>query len=142
MPEMTKAIKYAVDRGVVVVVAAGNLGTSGVSIPGCISYALTVGAVDSDDKVASFSGRGKAVDVMAPGSSLISTWRSMYASSSGTSLATPIVTATVAMIKHDSPTLSALRVQNAIYNTAVDLGKAGRDNTYGHGRIDASDAVS
>jgi subtilisin family serine protease len=141
MPEMTKAIKYAVDRGVLVVVAAGNLGTSGVSIPGCISYALTVGAVDSNDKIASFSGRGKAVDVTAPGSSLISTWHSMYASSTGTSLATPIVTATVALIKHESPTLSALRVQNILYDTSLDLGKTGRDNNYGYGRIVASQAV-
>jgi subtilisin family serine protease len=141
MPEMTKAIKYAVDRGVIVVVAAGNLGTSGVSIPGCISYALTVGAVDSNDKVASFSGRGKAVDVVAPGSSLISTWHSMYASSSGTSLATPIVTAAVAMIKHESPSLSALRIQNILYDTAVDLGKTGRDNNYGYGRLDVPEAV-
>lgn len=141
MPDMTKAIKYAVDRGVVVVVAAGNFGSGGVSIPGCISYSLTVGAVDKNDKVASFSGRGRAVDVSAPGSSLISTWQSTYASSSGTSLATPIVSATVALIKHDSPSLSALRVQNILFDTALDLGKLGRDNSYGHGRIVASEAV-
>jgi subtilisin len=141
MPDMKKAIKYAVDRGVVVVVAAGNHGTAGVSIPGCISYSLTVGAVDSNDKVASFSGRGKSVDISAPGTSLISTWQSTYASSSGTSLATPIVSATVALIKHDSPTLSALRVQNILYETALDLGKIGDDYSYGYGRVVASEAV-
>lgn len=141
MPEMKKAIKYAVDRGTVVVVAAGNHGKSGVSIPGCISYALTVGAVDSNDKVASFSGRGKGVDLSAPGVGLISTGTSGYPTSSGTSLATPVVSATVALMKHEAPWLSPTRVQNILFETALDLGKAGRDNSYGYGRVVASEAA-
>ena len=141
MPEITQAIKYAFDRGVIVVAAAGNHGSSGVSIPGCVSYALTVGAVNGNDVVASFSGRGQAVDVTAPGVSLISTYQSSYATASGTSLATPIVSATVALMKHERPWLSAIRVQNILIDTALDLGKPGDDYAYGFGRIVASEAI-
>ena len=141
MPDIRDAIKYAFDRGTVVVVAAGNHGSAGVSIPGCISYSLTVGAVNANDVVASFSGRGTAVDVSAPGVNLLSTYQSSYATASGTSLATPIVSATVALMKHESPWLSAIRVQNILFDTALDLGKVGDDYAYGYGRIVASEAV-
>ncbi|MGH9991103.1 MAG: S8 family peptidase, partial [Nitrososphaera sp.] len=45
LPSLTNAIKYAVNHGVVVVVAAGNFGSQGVSMPGCVTYSTTVGAV-------------------------------------------------------------------------------------------------
>src|SRR3990167_1547815 len=66
LPDLTNAIKYARDKGSLVVVAAGNSGSSGVSIPGCISYSTTVGAVNSKDRVASFSGKGAALDITSP----------------------------------------------------------------------------
>lgn len=144
MPSMTNAIKYAVSKGVLVVVAAGNSGSAGVSIPGCISYSTTVGAVKTSDSIASFSGRGKAVDITAPGVSLVSAWiggDSAYATASGTSMATPIVSATVALIKHDHPTYSPSQVESALFKTAKDLGKAGKDTSYGYGRVVASAAV-
>jgi subtilisin family serine protease len=144
MPSMTNAIKYAVGKNVLVVVAAGNSGSAGVSIPGCVSYSTTVGAVNKSDSIASFSGRGNAVDITAPGVSLVSAWiggSSTYATASGTSMATPIISATVALIKHDHPSYSASQVQAALFNTAKDLGKAGKDTSYGYGRVVASAAV-
>jgi subtilisin family serine protease len=143
IPSMTAAIKYAVDRKVTVVAASGNYGTYGVSIPGCISYALTVGAVNSNDNVASFSGRGRPVDLTAPGTDLTSAWlgTSTYVTTSGTSMATPIVSGTIALIKHDHPWYSSTKVQSVLKETAVDLGKEGRDWHYGYGRIVAPAAV-
>lgn len=142
MPDMTAAIKYAVNKGVVVVVAAGNSGTLGVSIPGCISYSTTVGAVNSLDKIASFSGRGRGVDITAPGVNLLSTWLDDgYYRASGTSLATPIISAAVALIKHEHPSYSPAEVQSALFSTAEDLGRIGRDNIYGYGRVVISAAV-
>ncbi|HEX2614769.1 MAG TPA: S8 family serine peptidase, partial [Nitrososphaera sp.] len=94
--------------------------------------------------IASFSGRGNAVDITAPGVSLVSAWiggSSTYATASGTSMATPIISATVALIKHDHPSYSASQVQAALFNTAKDLGKAGKDTSYGYGRVVASAAV-
>ena len=145
MPTMTTAINNALSKGIIVVIAAGNSGNAGVSFPGCISSALTVGAVDKNDYIASFSGRGSAVDVTAPGVSLISSWfgaTNSYNSASGTSMATPVVSGTVALIKSAHPTWSPTQVINAIKSTAKDLGTIGPDSTYGSGRIDADKAVN
>lgn len=139
LPDLTTAIKYAVDRGVIVVVAAGNSGSSGVSIPGCISYSTTAGAVDSGDNIASFSGRGLAVDIVAPGVSIFSSTfgSNSYAYASGTSMATPVVSGTVALIKSSYPGYTVAQVQDALFNNARDLGATGKDSTYGWGRVDA-----
>ena len=141
LPDLTTAIKYAVDRNVVVVSAAGNSGNAGVSIPGCISYSTTIGAVDKYDKIASFSGRGKALDLVAPGVNLYSAWLSGYKTASGTSMATPVVSGSVALVKAAHPTYTAAQVENALRTTAKDLGKAGYDTSYGWGLVNAAGAV-
>ncbi len=141
MPDMTEAVKYALSRNIITVVAAGN-DASGVSMPGCISYSATVGAVDASDNIAFFSGRGNAVDIVAPGVSLFSSWLgSSYASASGTSMATPIISGTIALVKSAHPSYSAIQVQNAIAKTAKDLGKKGKDSIFGWGRVIADKAV-
>ncbi len=143
MPDLTTAIKYAVDKGVAVVSAAGNSGSAGVSIPGCISYSTTVGAVDSSDRIASFSGRGTAVDITAPGVSLLSAWTgSSYVYASGTSMATPIISAVVALIKSAHPAYLLSQAQDALFKTAKDLGKSGKDANFGWGRVNAAGAVA
>ncbi len=140
---MTNAIIYARSHGVSVVVAAGNSGKAGVSLPGCISHSTTVGAVNSLDKVASFSGKGNALDLTAPGVSLYSTWLGTgYATLSGTSMATPVVSGTVALIKSAHPDYTPDQINQALTSTAKDLGKAGYNTSYGWGRIDAAKAVA
>lgn len=143
LPDLTNAIKYARDKNVIVVVAAGNSGGSGVSIPGCINYSTTVGAVDSKNKTASFSGKGSAVDISAPGVSIYSTWLgSSYATASGTSMATPMVSGTVALIKFSKPNYTVAQVEDALFKTAKDLGKSGKDTSYGWGLVNAYGAVN
>lgn len=137
-PDMTAAINYAISKGVIVVIAAGNNGNSGVSFPGCINESTTVGAVDSGDNIASFSGIGEAVDITSPGVSLLSSWLgSSYYYSSGTSMATPVVSGTVALIKFAHPDYTVARIQDTLFNNAKDLGTSGKDSTYGWGRVDA-----
>lgn len=142
LSDLTTAIKYAVTKNVTVVVAAGNSGNSGVSIPGCISYSTTVGAVNSIDKVASFSGRGNALDITAPGVSIYSSVLGIaYATWSGTSMATPMVTGVIALIKNVHPMDTQIQVENRLFGTAKDLGKLGKDKDYGWGRVRADIAV-
>lgn len=142
LPDLTNAIKYAVQKNVTVVVAAGNSGGAGVSIPGCISYSTTVGAVDSKDKVASFSGRGNALDITAPGVNIYSTiLGSAYASWSGTSMATPMITGVIALVKNAHPAYTQSQVENKLFSTAKELGKFGKDKDYGWGRVRADEAV-
>ena len=142
LPDLTAAIKYARDRGTVVTVAAGNEGRAGVSIPGCISYSTAVGAVSSADIVASFSGRGNAVDIVAPGVDIFSTvLGGSYQNLSGTSMATPMVAGVVALVKFAHPSYLASSVENALFTTAKNLGKVGKDKNSGWGRVNAQGAV-
>lgn len=60
----------------------------------------------------------------------------------GTSAATPHTAGVAALVREAAPTLTAIDVGNTLNNTAVDLGTAGFDFTFGHGRIDAYNAVS
>lgn len=142
LPDMTTAIKYAVDRNITIVAASGNSGGSGVSIPGCISYSTTVGAVDAKDKVASFSGKGGALDITAPGVGIYSTvLGSGYASWSGTSMATPMLGGVAALIKYAYPAATQTTVESKLFSTAKDLGKVGKDTSSGWGRVRANLAV-
>jgi subtilisin family serine protease len=141
-PDLTNAIKYAVSKNVPVVVAAGNSGNPGVSLPGCISYSTTVGAVDSKDRIASFSGRGGGVDITAPGVGIYSSvLGNSYASWSGTSMATPMISGVIALMKYAHPAYLHGQVEGALFSTAKDLGKLGKDKDYGWGRVQAVLAV-
>lgn len=144
IPDLTTAINYAVGKGKVVVAAAGN-SAGGVSSPGCISGVVTVGAVDSRDSIASFSGRGYAMKdhgVVAPGVNIFSSWLGKsYATASGTSMATPMVSATIELMKQKNPSLSVSQIKSILYTTSNDLGSRGHDTTYGYGRINAQAAV-
>ncbi len=140
---LTKAIIYARYRGVLSVAGAGNSGSAGVTAPGCISYSVTVGAVDDNDVIANFSSIGNAVDITAPGVSLyVTRLGGAYGEASGTSISTPIVSGTVALIKKAHPEWKVDQVESALFNTAVDLGAPGKDTVYGWGRVDAYAAVN
>ncbi len=64
-----------------------------------------------------------------------------YSVSSGTSMSTPHVTGTTALIMEANPSLSPEEVKSILMDTALDLGADGRDNNYGAGRVDAYAAV-
>ncbi|MFH1310950.1 MAG: S8 family serine peptidase [Nanoarchaeota archaeon] len=138
---MVNAINYADSHNVVVVISAGNNGLLGVGFPGCISTALTVGSVNSFDVVAIDSGRGPALDLVAPGVNILSTWLSNeYITRSGSSMAVPMVSGTIALLKVKKPNLTSLEVKNALTKTAKDLGTKGYDWNYGFGRVDVFSA--
>ena len=112
------------------------------SSPGCASGAIAVGAVDKSDARASFSGTGQALDIMAPGVSIYSTLPvNTYGYLSGTSMATPHVAATIALMQQKNPALTDSDIKNVLYSTAKDLGAAGWDSSYGWGRVVADAAV-
>jgi serine protease AprX len=150
----TTTINNVVTAGIVPVIAAGNNGEYGsgsITCPGDELNSCTVGATDSSDVVAYFSGRGPVTldgqtyikpDVSAPGVDVTSTLPGGgYADWSGTSMATPHVSGAAALILEKSPTMKPSAVKQKLESTAVDLGSARKDNDYGSGRIDAYDAV-
>jgi len=137
---LASKVNWAVSNGVTVVVAAGNTGGI-VSSPGCASGAISIGAVDKNDVRPSWSGSGSALKIVAPGVSIYSSLPdNTYASWSGTSMATPHVSAVIALMKQKNPSLTDSDIKNILYSTAKDLGSAGWDKYYGWGRVDAYNA--
>ncbi|KAI8924508.1 peptidase S8/S53 domain-containing protein [Entophlyctis helioformis] len=96
---LDRAVKAATDAGLVFAVAAGNSGRDACSLsPARVPEAITVAASDKDDNLASFSERGKCVDVIAPGVDITSTWNNGKINTiSGTSMASPHVAGVVAL---------------------------------------------
>ena len=100
------SMKAAIDRlrsaGIATVAAAGNSGSStGISAPGCISSAVSVGSTTDSDLVSSFSNSASWLSVYAPGSSINAAvpWSFSYGTKSGTSMASPHVAGAFAVLR-------------------------------------------
>jgi serine protease AprX len=181
---LTLAARRAVEAGLVVVSAAGNLGRDaagapqyeGIGAPGNAPWVITVGASShngtadrSDDTVAAFSSRGPSAidfqakpDLVAPGvgieslaeagstlynsKPLMRLWGTVqtatepYLSLSGTSMASPVVTGTIALMLQADPALTPNQVKAVLQYTAEN--RAGYDGlTQGAGFLNARGAV-
>lgn len=142
------AIDYAVSKGVVVVAAAGNDGTTAKSYPAAYPGVIAVGATDGAGNRASFSQYGSWVTLAAPGVGITSTAPAAgsepsdadYATGSGTSFSAPLVAAEVALVKSQRPDLAAADIATAITRSAHGYAGLG----LGAGQVDfrrALDAV-
>ena len=143
---MQSAIDYAASEGALIFSAAGNLFEEGnpVTYPAAHDNVIAVAATDKDDAHAWFSSAGAFVDIAAPGVGILSPFppsHEEYRSVYGTSLATPHGAGLAALVLSAVPSLSSEEVETVIQRSAVDLGDAGKDDKFGHGRIDASGAV-
>jgi subtilisin family serine protease len=134
------AAQYMKSKGGLVVVAAGNTGAVDNVAP--TTAMIPVAATESDDSYSGFSTYGAFVAMSAPGSNIYSTSRSGgYGIYRGTSLSTPIVAGTVALMMAANPELSGSEIEDLLYTSAVDLGTPGRDPHFGYGRVDTAAAV-
>lgn len=136
---LCKAVKEAKNAGLIVVAAAGNSGPEPRTIvsPGISPDVITVGAIDdkrtivpSDDEIARFSSRGPTnegltkPDLVAPGvniNSLSHIEEDGYISMSGTSMATPLISGTVALLLNKYGDLSPDQVKEKLINACIDL---------------------
>ncbi|RAS60613.1 subtilase family protein [Lentzea atacamensis] len=149
-------IEEALDRlsrasGALFVVAAGNSGPGAGTIgsPGSAEQALTVGAVNRDDTIASFSSRGPSADggvkpdVTAPGVGIVAAkaGTSDHVAMSGTSMATPHVAGVAALLKQQHPDWPGQRIKAQMAASAKanpDLGLFDQ----GNGRVDVPKSLT
>jgi len=130
-----EACDAAAAAGVILVAAAGNDGAH-VDFPGAYPSVIAVAATDSTDAVASWSSPGAEVDIAAPGVAVYSTWNDGgYDTKSGTSMATPHVSGTLALALAVGRTLD-------LCASADDLPPAGADVYSGCGLVDAGEAAT
>ncbi len=161
---MVAAVDNVAAADVFPAISIGNAGPSSGSTgsPGNVPSAFGVGATDSMDVIASFSSRGPVTwntppyvgtyikpDIAAPGVKIYSTvpggewqWSGSGFDWSGTSMASPHVAGTAALMRQANPTMNVDVMKQLLAQTAIDLGAPGKDNDYGWGRVNAFQAVS
>ncbi|WP_145990606.1 MULTISPECIES: cell wall-binding repeat-containing protein [unclassified Planococcus (in: firmicutes)] len=136
------AIDYAHERGVLVIASSGNDYTDNTHYPSGYENVMAVGSTDRADRFSGFSNYGADQDITAPGTGIWSTIAGgSFSSMSGTSMASPVVAGIAALVKANEPDLSNEEIAQRLYDTSVDLGAAGKDPYFGHGRIDAEAAL-
>lgn len=162
---MQDTVNNAHNAGALVIAAMGNAreDDNPTSYPAAYNNVFAVAATAPDDTFSYFSQYGPHCDIAAPGgemgylhdpNGIYSTmptynvtmvtqngYNKNYDFVHGTSQATPYVSGLAALIWSLDDSLTPDEVQQIIEDTAVDLGPAGWDKDYGHGRIDAYAAV-
>ena len=140
-----QAVYHALSKGAIVVAASGNSGPTSniVEDPGVCLGVVSVGAVDRNGTVASFSSRHPYLTLTAPGVAVASLSRTPGAaySGDGTSQATAIASAVFALVWSKYPELSGRQVVARVLAT-LDRKSATRDPAYGYGTVNALRAVT
>ncbi|MCP5105428.1 MAG: peptidase S8 [bacterium] len=154
--------------GVLVIAAAGNDATDTLFYPASYSSVMSVSATNYSDTPAFYSNYGTAIEIAAPGgegpyepagSDYAWVFQNAYVipsgldfydldpshmgyfGSIGTSMAAPHVAGVAALMKAARSSATNFDIRNALLGSAVDLGPAGWDAQFGHGRLDAYEAI-
>lgn len=157
-----QAINRAWNAGLVLVASAGNENNSTISYPAAYAKVIAVGATNWKDQRAAYSNYGAGLGVVAPGGELkryqdprgiystmpmypvwLTTeypYMTQYDHLQGTSMAAPQVAGIAGLLMSLGKT--NVQARSIIETTADDLGPAGWDQTFGHGRVNALRALT
>jgi serine protease len=165
-PGFSQTLEDAVDAaraaGVVLFAAAGNNNSTAPFYPAAYGSVISVSAVDLQGKKAPYSNTHATVALAAPGGDLgadldgdghpdgvLSTLyddsslpaQPVYGYYNGTSMASPHAAGVAALVLSVDSSLLPAQVQSILESTATDLGAPGKDPVYGHGLVNAYQAV-
>ncbi|KAF5425403.1 MAG: subtilisin/minor extracellular protease Epr, partial [Candidatus Methanocomedens sp.] len=143
-PHIEDCVNDLYNAGILLIGAAGNSGAAddNVIYPARYTNVMAVAATDISNNKASFSSTGPAVEISAPGVLIRSTYKNdRYTTKSGTSMATPHLAGTAALVMAANPGISNVEVRQILRDTADDRGEPGRDTSYGFGLVDAYEAA-
>lgn len=145
--ELYNAVKYAIDRNVIVVAAAGNSGNSGYVYPAAFDEVVSVANAERNASgtslvIREYSQRNDMVDIAAPGTEIMSLYIDGTVTSiniTGTSFSCPMVSAVAALAKSVNPELTQSEFEDLIKSSANSsfLASSGQDSTaWGAGLLD------
>ena len=139
-PLVEKMVKKAIEIGITVVAAAGNGGKWGSTIyPALIPGVLTATAIDENKKLFNMADKGNFIDYAAPGVDILTIApEGKYKLGTGTSISSAHVSGVVALLVSQNRNKS---ISSTLTETALDLGKPGRDSEFGDGLVNASRAL-
>lgn len=152
---LKEMVKKAYRSGILVIAAAGNKGNAtglenNVLYPAKYDEVIAVSALGKDNKLIATSSVGNEIEFTAPGGLIYSTLplehdsygaRDGYGSMSGTSMASPFVTAMSALYMEKYPTYTNEQIRELLQNNALDLGEAGKDTRFGYGLVQIDKTV-
>ncbi len=146
-------------KGILIVFATGNNNESLKNDESMINEVISVGASNSENLKAEYSNYGRYLDILAPGGdggegfmavaekNILTLSVNNYAAHfSGTSFSAPIVSGALALMLEANPNLTREQAENILKSTADKIGDIpyninGRNNYYGHGKINLSRAI-
>jgi subtilisin family serine protease len=135
---ITDAVAYAINKGVLLVGAAGQYEGEVVNFPAKLEDVIAVSATNDTDTLWFRSNFGSEIELSAPGDTIYTTkMGGGYDDVRGTSLATAIVSAVAALIVANHPEFTREQIRNRLINSVDDLGAPGKDIYFGYGRVNA-----
>jgi subtilisin family serine protease len=142
-PSMSRALKMAHDKGIVLIAAAGNAGPKSPPLfPGADPNVIAVTATDSNDKIFSGANRGRYIAVAAPGVDiLVPAPDDTYQLTTGTSVSSAEVSGIVALLLERNPNLGPEDIRKILTVSAKHPGTKERDDDFGSGLVDPSKAI-
>lgn len=139
-----EVLKTVSDMGSIVVAAAGNNGSNIAFMPASNENVLSVASSDMSDKKSGFSNYNIAVDIIAPGTQIMSTiLNNDYAAFNGTSMASPVAAAALAVLKANNEELSNERLIALIRANADNIDSLNPNfaGLIGSGRVNIEKAL-
>lgn len=145
------AITYAYNHGVTIVCSTGNYNNSNITFPASDTRTIAVGAINNYDlrwseSSSTGSNYGSGIDLVAPGVDVFTTFTYTYGNETGTSVASPFVAGTVALMLSMNSSLSPSQIRDILQKTATKISgytynSSGWNSEVGYGVLNAFAAV-